>query len=137
MVADALGLILVYVLWTGCTADPVPSTASESGSAVVGSYYRGDGLADNLSLTLAEDGTFRCSWTGCFGVYGITAGTWSREGDRIVTRTTQADGMFESDPLGDLEVIQNEGETLLIQTNDGDFFEEWGPSRYSAFSRAK
>ena len=117
--------------------DPGPPTVSESGSAVVGSYYRGDGLGFNLSLTLARDGTFRCKWTGCLGVYGNTAGTWLREGDRIVTRTAQADGMFEGDPLGDLEVVQNEGETLLIQTNDRDFFEKWGPSRYSAFSRAK
>lgn len=104
-------------------------------SGIAGSYYRGDGLGLNLHLTLAENGTFRCNWTGCLGDYGNTTGTWSQAKNRIVIETAKVDGMFEHSPLGDLELIQRDGETLLVQTNSKDFFEKWGPSRFSCFSR--
>lgn len=116
-------------------ADSVQSSDRTSSSGIAGSYYRGDGLGLNLHLTLAGSGTFRCEWTGCLGNYGNTSGTWSQAKNRIVIKATKVDGMFKQNPLGDLELIQRDGDTVLVQTNDRDFFEEWGPSRYSCFSR--
>jgi hypothetical protein len=36
---------------------------------VVGSYYHGDGLGTNCTLTVGENGRFSYVWTGCLGVY--------------------------------------------------------------------
>jgi hypothetical protein len=39
-------------------------------------YYRGDGLGENLNLTLLSGGHYVLTWSGCLGWYGAAAGTW-------------------------------------------------------------
>ena len=36
---------------------------------VVGSYYHGDGLGTNCTITIEVDGRFSYQWRGCLGVY--------------------------------------------------------------------
>jgi hypothetical protein len=99
-------------------------------------YYRGDGKGINLHLTLIENGSFECRWTGCLGEYGKCSGRWSDDGHHIKIRTKSAEGVFNHRPLTDLEVGQANGKTILIETNDKSFFAQYGASRYSCFHRA-
>jgi hypothetical protein len=51
---------------------------------VVGSYYHGDGLGTNCTLTIRENGHFSYVWTGCLGVYEQGKGTIEMAGGRLV-----------------------------------------------------
>jgi len=57
-VIDLRALLFVVFLSTSCTGPSAPHTES------AGRYCNGDGLGVNLSLTLVEDGTYVCKWTG-------------------------------------------------------------------------
>jgi hypothetical protein len=46
------------------------------------------------------------------------------------------DGMLKDDPLGDLEVNEFNGKTLLVQISDKELVAAHGQSRYSCFHRA-
>lgn len=108
-----------------------------SQNELAGAYYRGDGLGFNLHLELLTDGTFQCVWTGCLGVYGNCSGTWQQSDDRIEIKTTSADGMFENRSIGDLEIIRNDGKNVLVPVDEREFYDDWGPSRCSCFSRTE
>jgi hypothetical protein len=68
------------------------------------------------------------------GVYGNCAGTWQREGDIIRIAVTSVDGMFERSPLSDLQILGLKDKPILVQLNDRELFDKWGPSRYSCFA---
>ena len=104
-------------------------------AALVGSYYRGDGLGLNLMLSLLPDGSFRCQWSGCMGDYGSCSGTWSLDGERVNVHVDAADGLFKKSPLGNLDVESGDGGDVLIQVDDRGFYDSHGPSRYSCFMR--
>lgn len=40
-----------------------------------GSYYKGDGLAENVSFTVAPRSGYVFEWHGCLGLYGLNYGT--------------------------------------------------------------
>lgn len=40
-----------------------------------GEYYRGDGLGENISMSLAPDAGVSVIWTGCLGLYGANQGS--------------------------------------------------------------
>jgi hypothetical protein len=112
------------------TAHPVAKYDAATGdvaAALAGKYYMGDGLGFNQSLTLAQDGTFDCRWTGCLGEYGKCSGTWWKTGERLVLRTKSREGKFEDRPLADHKVAEHEGKTVLkpIDSKPGwsDFFD--------------
>ncbi|TWU44632.1 hypothetical protein Poly51_59010 [Rubripirellula tenax] len=90
---------------------PLPS-AAVADPALVGHYYDGDGLGVNLTLNLHPDGTFQCSWTGCLGDYGSTAGKWGRIGQTVHISVSTSQGMFTQKPLQDLKVTDS-GSTLF------------------------
>jgi len=46
-------------------------------------WYRGDGLGYNVTLTLADDGTYDARWSGCLGIYGRSKGMWVDQGFEI------------------------------------------------------
>lgn len=48
-----------------------------------GSYYYGDGLGVNVSLTLAPSAGFSFLWTGCLGIYGQNYGAVREDGGRL------------------------------------------------------
>jgi hypothetical protein len=82
-------------------------------ASLAGVYYRGDGRGLNLHLSLGADGTFRCGWTGCLGDYESCAGSWRRQGTMLRVSVASSSGMFDSRPLGDLE-ISGEGELAIL-----------------------
>jgi hypothetical protein len=51
---------------------------------VVGSYYHGDGLGTNCTLTIEANGRFSYIWTGCLGVYEQGEGPAEMAGGRLV-----------------------------------------------------
>src|SRR3982751_354371 len=51
---------------------------------VVGSYYHGDGLGTNCTLTIGENGRFSYKWTGCLGVYEQSEGQVEIGGGRVL-----------------------------------------------------
>ncbi len=122
------------------SADGVQRTvvaATGSSNDIAGAYYRGDGTGFNLHLELLADGKYACQWTGCGGVYGNCVGVWTRIDNQIEIKTTSADGMFEENALSNLEIIPHDGGNILVPQDDRAFFDEWGPSRYSCFSRTE
>ena len=48
-----------------------------------GTYYKGDGLGENISLELKDDGTYSAQWHGCLGNYGSASGTWRLSGNDV------------------------------------------------------
>ena len=115
----------------------VPVQLDLATGAIAGGYYRGDGLGFNLHLELVPDGTFECKWTGCLGEYGNSSGRWSQVGDQVSTTTLASDGLLTSSPLGNLQVLEDGSEKRLLQLNDREFYDKWGPDRFSCFSRVK
>lgn len=55
-------------------------------SGIPGTYYFGDGLGVNCSLSLTSKGRFRFGWSGCLGEYDRNEGTWSLDGDIVVLK---------------------------------------------------
>lgn len=104
-------------------------------AALVGSYYRGDGLGLNLVLSLLPDGSFRCQWTGCMGDYGSCSGVWSLDDERVNVRVDAANGLFKEIPLGNLDVESGDDGTVLIPVKDRAFYDSHGPSGVSCFTR--
>ena len=136
--------VILISLYVDCThlaqpdaqeLPPADQPESSAAARVVGEYYKGDGLGVNLYLSLNEDRTFRCLWRGCLGVYGECHGSWSLVDNRIVTQPSHQDGMFERRPVGDLEVVKQDGKLRLVQSSERDFFDNWGATRYACFHR--
>lgn len=98
-----------------------------------GDYYQGDGLGYNLHLTLENDGTFTCQWTGCLGDYGSTSGEWSRSGRHITVNPTDSSGMFKDTPLGNMTILKRDGGRRLIRDADANLLAT-DPDMLSFFS---
>ena len=116
--------------------EPQPTQKHSANNALAGSYYRGDGTGFNLNLALQSDGTFTCNWTGCLGAYGASSGKWAVEGDQIITETVTEEGMMEGKPIGNLTIVNDETQLVLVQNSNRDFYDEHGASRFSCFTPA-
>jgi hypothetical protein len=146
-------LIIVVVLNTlplvGCASqrtetttvepkhNPPPTTLPADGvpdGGLVAEYYGGDGLGYNLVLSLREDGSFSCKWTGCLGDYGNASGVWSRSADRVSFVSRRATGMLEGYLRGAMVVDGGEFPALVLD-QEREFYEKHGLSRYSALQR--
>ena len=124
-------IAVVGLAVAGCTTDdnaenPITQQAKfgPAKTPLVGSYYQGDGLGYNLHLTLEQDGGFDCQWAGCLGNYGSTSGTWSQNGDRIIVNAMESNGMFTDRPLGDMAIIQHDGESRLLRDKDAELLKD-------------
>lgn|GEM_PF-3236282 len=63
---------------------------------IYGSYYMGDGLGQNCTLTLNADHRFHFVWRGCLGLYDENEGPWRVNGDMVVcspTRKNRCEGL--------------------------------------------
>lgn len=60
-------------------------SAVEPDHAWAGTYYCGDGLGVNLTMTLSPNGEFAFRWTGCMGIYDRNMGTFSIGEDGVMT----------------------------------------------------
>jgi hypothetical protein len=82
MTGKLLSLALVFMLGA-CASLSRPGPDGISASKVPGTYYKGDGLGENISLELREDGTYSAQWHGCLGSYGSASGTWRLSGNDV------------------------------------------------------
>jgi len=105
-------------------------------SELFGGYYRGDGTGYNVTLILNPDRSYSAIWRGCLGKYGTSSGEWSLEDGRVLLRPTEEAGMLQGH-LRQLLVGYKSGVLFLIPYPIEDYFQRYGPDRYSAFSRTE
>lgn len=76
MLTSKLIVILALTAWVDQTgASPrAEDDPRNSIGGVAGTYYLGDGLGINCSLTIRPEGRFSFGWRGCLGVYDQNAG---------------------------------------------------------------
>ena len=110
--------------------------APKSAKAVSGTYYRGDGLGYNVSLTLKENGKYTAEWHGCLGKYGEASGTWSLADKRITFAPAKEEDAMKGH-LRSLDVLKFKGDWIFVPTEkrDREFYDKWGVSRSSCFQR--
>jgi hypothetical protein len=104
-------------------------------SRLAGEYYVGDGAGYNLHLDLKEGGNYKCTWKGCLGVYGTASGTWSINNVGLLLSAAKSEGMLRKRPLDRLRVVAFGGHYLLLQEDDRDSFEKWGPGPLCCFHK--
>ncbi len=109
--------------------------AAAADPTLVADYSTGDGLGYNLSLSLREDTSFECTWTGCLGVYGTASGWWFRDNDRVRFVTREATEMLVG-YLNWADVVTGGAHPALVLSQDRDFYDQHGLSRYSALQRS-
>jgi hypothetical protein len=104
-------------------------------SILVGTYYKGDGLGYNLTLTLESEGHYSCTWRGCLGVYGTATGTWAVATNILYLSPTTATSMLKKKPLPPLDILVFEGRYIFVDPSCRDFFLKYGPDRISCFQK--
>lgn len=104
--------------------------------AVAGSYYCGDGLGYNVTLTLKEDGSYSAEWHGCLGKYGDASGRWKLLDRRIVFTPKKETDMMK-DHLKTLDVLKYKGGWIFVRADHRDFYDQHGVSRYSCFQKTE
>jgi len=108
--------------------------APPNAKAVAGSYYCGDGLGYNVTLTLKDNGVYSGEWHGCLGKYGEASGTWKLSDKRIVLTPKKEKDMMKGH-LKTLDVMKYKGGWIFVRADDRDFYDKHGISRYSCFQR--
>ena len=102
--------------------------------AVAGSYYCGDGLGYNITLTLIENGSYSAEWRGCLGKYGDASGNWKLSDKRIVFTPKKETDMMK-DHLKTLDVLKYKGDWIFVRADHREFYDNYGVSRYSCFQK--
>lgn len=100
---------------------------------LIGLYFRGDGTG--FDLTLEESGDYECVWTGCFGTCGTSRGRWTVSGNRVSIQVAEETDMMEGKSAKQFDVLEHQGDLILVDADDNAFFLRHGPSRYSCFTR--
>src|SRR5438874_2362613 len=67
-------------------------------------YYNGDGLGENLYLTLLSGGHYTLTWRGCMGWYGAAAGTWRVSGKQLEFEPAEEHGSLAEHPIRRLNI---------------------------------
>ena len=129
----SLLLLVIVALLAGCQSRQTRANLALL-QPLAGSYYRGDGTGYNINLDLRGDGSYDAKWRGCLGVYGTARGKWTDDGEHIsLSPTTETDMM--KGHLRRLDMAKHEGRLILRPSDDGEFYEKHGASRYSCFQR--
>jgi hypothetical protein len=108
--------------------------APPNAKAVAGSYYCGDGLGYNVTLTLKDNGTYSGEWHGCLGKYGDASGSWKLSDKRIILTPKKESGMMKGH-LKTLDVLKYKNRWIFVQSLDRDFYDKHGVSDSSCFQR--
>lgn len=108
--------------------------APPNAKAVAGSYYCGDGTGYNVTLTLKGDGSYSGEWHGCLGKYGDAAGSWKLSDKRIILTPKKETDMMQGH-LKTLDVLKYKGGWIFVRSDDRDFYDKYGVSRYSCFQK--
>ncbi|MBN9693599.1 MAG: hypothetical protein J0M24_25415 [Verrucomicrobia bacterium] len=102
--------------------------------SVAGSYYCGDGLGYNVTLTLKENGTYSAEWHGCLGKYGDASGSWKLS-DKQIALIPKTERDMMKGHLKTLDVLEYKGGWVFVRADDRDFYDKHGVSRYSCFQK--
>ena len=127
-----IAILFVVALLIGCSSQQ--TSAPAGGTALAGSYYRGDHTGYNIYLDLLASGTYKAEWHGCLGVYGTARGTWTMVDGRIVLSPSKETDMMKGE-LRELHIIQQKGQTLFVPDLHDDYYQKYGPDEYAAFHR--
>jgi len=130
-----------FFLWLGLLfasgaekKDKGTPEAPPNAKAVVGSYYRGDGTGYNICLTLKENGKYTAERHGCLGKYGEASGHWTLSDKRIAFKPAKEKDMMKGH-LKSLDVLKFKGQWILVPSDDREFYDKYGVSRYSCFQK--
>lgn len=104
-----VGLVVTFGLAAALEAAPV--TLGSLG----GSYYSGDGLGVNRTLSIYPDGRFEYAWDGCLGRYASAQGRVSMDEDRLLFEPSRKEG--EGSPFTRLRVLPW-GERIYLVPED-------------------
>jgi hypothetical protein len=124
--------LMMVMLSAGCQRNQ-PSAALKP---LAGSYYRGNGLGYNIRLNLRANGAYDATWRGCLGLYGTARGMWTVDGEQIVFSPTKETGNMKGH-LKRLDVLQHEGRSIFVPSDDRQFYDAHGVSSYSCFQRTE
>lgn len=109
--------------------------APPNAKAVAGSYYCGDGLGYNVTLTLKADGTYSGEWHGCLGKYGEASGIWKLSDKRVILTPKQEQDMMKGH-LKTLDVMKDKGGWIFVRADHRDLYDKHGVSRFSCFQKS-
>ena len=132
---SSLLYLMMFALLTGCQRQQTRTDLAVL-RPLAGSYYRGDGTGYNINLDLKGDGSYDANWRGCLGVYGTARGKWTVDGEHIVLSPTKETDMMKGH-LKTLDMAKHEGRLILLPTDDREFYDKHGASRYSCFQRTE
>ena len=127
-------LLFAIALTCGCESSRISSSERAALRPFAGSYYRGDGLGYNISLDLKPDGSYDAQWHGCLGLYGTARGSWAVSSDHILLSPSKERDMMKGH-LRQLDIVQHGDQWILVQSDDRDFYDTHGASRYSCFQK--
>ena len=99
---------------TGCATD---ATVRSSPQELPGTYYSGDGLGRNVTVSIRPDGTYYSDWQGCLGVYGESDGTWTLQGEQLTFSPLNAKDMLAG-YLTSATTIRHDGRLGFVRTQD-------------------
>jgi hypothetical protein len=127
-----IGLLIAFGHVLASEIEKGVPEAPPNAKSVAGSYYCGDGTGYNVTVTLKEDGTYSGQWRGCLGIYGDASGSWKLSDRRIVLTPKKETGTMQGH-LKILDVMKYKGDWIFVRSDDRDFYDKHGVSRYSCF----
>lgn len=130
---SCLLLLTMVALLTGCQSQRARTDLAAL-RPFAGSYYRGNGTGYNITLDLRSNGSYDSKWRGCLGGYGTARGKWSVDGEHIILSPTKETDMMTGH-LRRLDLARYEGRLILLPSDDREFYDKHGASRYSCFQR--
>jgi hypothetical protein len=129
-------LLMIAALLSGCQSQHQSHTDLAILRPVAGNYYRGNGTGYNINLDLRPDGSYDANWRGCLGVYGTARGHWTVDGEHVLLTPTKETDMMRGH-LKRLDFATHEGRLILLPSNDREFYDKHGASRFSCFQRTE
>jgi hypothetical protein len=100
------GKLLLYVtalMLSACASLERPSPDRVLASKLPGTYYKGDGLGEDIYLEVKADGTYSARWLGDLGDYGRASGTWRLAGNEV-----------QLQPIAETEMLVGYLRTLVL-----------------------
>lgn len=129
-----LALLCIGQLQSADIEKGVPGIPPDAKS-IAGNYYYGDGTGYNVYLTLKENGSYSSVWRGCFGKYGEALGKWAISNEQIVLTPKKEKGMMQNH-LRKLDALKFKTAWIFVKSDDREFYDKYGVSRYSCFQKA-
>ena len=107
---------------------------------IFGTYYRGDGLALNVTIDLKETGDYTAEWGGCVTRMGKAEGTWNVSGRVIELKPTKETesakgGKSIKGRLRKLHILINQGAIVFVDDLADRYYIEHGVNNISAYHK--